>query len=257
VTGGGGEIIFGVEPVRELLAVSPKAVQVLFVGQREQARFAPEMQQVSKAGGAVKTVDEVTLSRMAGSHARHQGLVAQIREYPYASIAEVVAEKPDPLLLIDGVTDPRNLGAILRSAEGSGVRALILARDRTSPITPAAIKTSAGAWVHLKIARCGNVVQTLESLKEQGYWIAALVPGGSDSIYELDADRRLALVIGSEDRGVRQLVKRTVDFQVSIPMRGKVQSLNVAVATAVALYEIGRRRDAASRASSISPASSE
>jgi len=235
-------VVFGVEPIRELLAAEPDAVQTLYVSQQSERRFAPEIERARQGGATVSSVDDNTLAQMAGSHARHQGLVALIREYHYASLEQVIAEAPDPLLVIDGVTDPRNLGAIFRSAECAGASALILARDRTVGVTPAAIKTSAGAWAHLRIARCGNVASTLEMLKESGYWVSVLDPAGELSLYDLDSSRRLALVVGAEDTGVRPLVKKKADFLVKIPMRGKVNSLNVAVATAVALFEIARRR---------------
>lgn len=239
-----GDIVFGVEPIRELLAAAATSVRVLYVDRREPARFAAEAERVRGAGGQVVETDQAALARLAGSRARHQGLVALVREYDYADLEATLARAPDPLLLIDGVTDPRNLGALLRSAEGAGVDSVILARDRTAGLTPAAIKASAGAWVHLAIARCGNVVRTLELLKRRGYWIAALVPGAALSLYEIDAGRRLALVVGAEDHGVRELVKKSADFLVAIPMYGKVGSLNVSVAAAVALYELRRRRAA-------------
>jgi 23S rRNA (guanosine2251-2'-O)-methyltransferase len=236
------EVVFGVEPIRELLAAEPDAVQSLYVSKQSERRFAAEIARARQGGATVLSVDDSALAKMAGSQARHQGLVALVREYRYASLEDVVAEAPDPLLVIDGVTDPRNLGAIFRSAECAGASALILGRDRTVGVTPAAIKTSAGAWAHLRIARCGNVVSTLEMLKEKGYWVVALDPAGDLSLYELDVSRRLALVVGAEDTGVRQLVKRKADFLVKIPMLGKVNSLNVSVAAAVALFEIVRHR---------------
>lgn len=207
-----------------------------------QGRFGAEIDAVRESGGKIISADEDAMARLAGSEGRHQGIVAAIREYTYVPLEDVLEQKPDPLILIDGVTDPRNLGAILRSAECAGVRAAILARDRTSPITPTAVKASAGAWVHLKVARCGNVAQTLEALKAEGYWTAALAPDGDVSLYELDASRRLALVVGEEGKGVRDLVKRTVDFVVNIPMYGRVASLNVSVAAAIALFDLARRR---------------
>jgi len=179
---------------------------------------------------------------MAGAGGRHQGIIASIRGYGYVPLERIFEQKPDPLLVIDGVTDPRNLGAILRSAEGAGVKGVIVARDRTVALTPVAVKASAGAWAHLTIARCGNVVQTIEGLKAEGYWTAVLAPEGESSIYELDASRRLALILGSEGQGARELVKRTADFRVRIPMLGRGGSLNVAVASAVALFELARRR---------------
>ncbi len=236
-----GDIIFGIEPIREMLAAAPGAIRVLYIEETAD-RFGDEIARMRAAGGQVVRAQREQLARMAGSEGRHQGIVALVREYGYIGLEEALQTNPDPLLVIDGVTDPRNLGAILRSAECAGADTILLARDRTVGLTPAAIKASAGAWVHMRIARCGNVASTLELLKERGYWTAALAPGGDTSLYELDTTRRLALVIGAEDRGVRELVRKRADFVVGIPMHGKIGSLNVAVATAVALFEISRRR---------------
>jgi len=247
------DLVFGAEPVHELIAAAPGAVRTLYVRADLQARFAGDIERVRAAGGHVVAAEAAALARMAGGEARHQGVVALIREYSYAAFEDVVAAAPDPLLLVDGVTDPRNLGALLRSAEGAGVGTVVLARDRTAAVTPAAIKSSSGAWVHLKIARCGNVARAMEDLKRAGYWIAALAPSGDREIYELDTTRRLALVVGSEGRGVREIVRKNADFVVRIPMYGKVGSLNVSVAAAVALFEIARRRAAARAAATGKP----
>jgi 23S rRNA (guanosine2251-2'-O)-methyltransferase len=238
------DLIFGVEPVRELLAAAPGAIRVLYVKAGAQTRFAGEIEAARIQGASVIAAEDDALARMAGSEARHQGLVAIMREYQYAPFEEVIAEAYDPLLVIDGVTDPRNLGAIMRSAECAGVRAIVIARDRTVGITPIAVKSSAGAWVHLRIARCGNVAQALEALKQAGYWVVALAPAGDVSIYQLDTSRRLAFVLGSEGRGVREIVRKSADFVASIPMHGRIDSLNVSVAAAVALFEVARRRAA-------------
>jgi 23S rRNA (guanosine2251-2'-O)-methyltransferase len=236
------EIVYGVEPIRELVAAAPASIRVLYVKSGDERRFAAEIDLVRTGGGRVEFADDAGLERLAGPAARHQGIAALMREYEYTPLEDILAAQHDPIVLVDGVTDPRNLGALMRSAEGAGVRAIVLARDRTAGVTPAAIKSSAGAWVHLAVARCGNVARTLEQLKEAGYWVAALVPGGGTSIYDLDTSRKLALVVGSEGAGVREIVKRGADFVVDIPMRGKVDSLNVSVAAAVALFEIARRR---------------
>jgi 23S rRNA (guanosine2251-2'-O)-methyltransferase len=236
------DLIFGVEPVRELLAAAPGAVRKLYIKTGAEARFAAEIDAARTAGASVIRAADDELARMAGPEARHQGLVAIIREYQYAAFEDVIAAAPDPLIVVDGVTDPRNLGAILRSAECAGVNAVVIARDRTVGITPAAVKASAGAWVHMQIARCGNVAQALETLKEAGYWIAALAPAGDLSIYDLDTTRRLALVVGPEGRGVRDIVRKRADFVTGIPMRGMIDSLNVSVAVAVALFEVARQR---------------
>ena len=245
------DLVFGAEPVHELIAAAPDAVRTLYVRADLHTRFAGDIARVRDAGGHVVAAEAAALVRMAGAESRHQGVVAQIREYSYAPFEDVVASAPDPLLLVDGVTDPRNLGALLRSAEGAGVGAVVLARDRTAAVTPAAIKSSSGAWVHLRIARCGNVARAMEDLKQAGYWIAALAPEGDREIYDLDTSRRLALVVGSEGRGVREIVRKNADFIVRIPMYGKVGSLNVSVAAAVALFEIARRRAVAARAPAV------
>jgi 23S rRNA (guanosine2251-2'-O)-methyltransferase len=236
-----GQIVFGVEPVRELISAAPAAVQVLYVRAGAERRFAAEIESIRACGAQIVSVEEERLSRIAGAGAHHQGVVAIIRAYEYTLFETILREHPDPLLVVDGVTDPRNLGAILRSAECAGA-GVVIARDRTVGLTPAAFKASAGAWVHLKIARCGNVAQALEALKSAGYWIVALAPGGELSLYELDTTRRLAFVVGSEGKGVRQVVRRNSDFVVSVPMRGKVESLNVSVAAAVVLFEVARKR---------------
>src|SRR5215469_4524543 len=224
------ETVYGVEPIRELVTAAPEAVRALFVRRGDERRFAPEIERVRKHGGRVELVEAERLARIGGGEARHQGIAALMREYEYAALEDVIARGADPIVLVDGVTDPRNLGALMRSAEGAGAGAIVLARDRTVGITPAAVKASAGAWIHLAIARCGNIARALEQLKQAGYWIAALAPGGGTSIHDLDATRRLVVVIGSEERGVRNIVRTGADFVVNIPMRGRVASLNVSVA---------------------------
>jgi 23S rRNA (guanosine2251-2'-O)-methyltransferase len=238
------QIVFGIEPVREMVAADAAAVHTLYVRGRDEKRFADEITRVRRAGGTVMTVEDAELARMAGSEARHQGMVAQVRAYRYADLEELLSARPDPLLVVDGVTDPRNLGAILRAAEGAGLAGLILARDRTAHLTPAAIKTSAGAWIHLRIAQCGNVAQMLERLKKMDYWVAGLAPEGEAGLYELDVSRPLAVVVGGEGEGLRRLVKEKTDFLVKIPMLGRVSSLNVAVAAGIVLFEINRHRAA-------------
>ena len=236
------DIVFGVEPVKELIGAAPGIIKTLYIRTGDERRYEDEIDRVRVAGGNVARADEAELTRNCGRDARHQGIAAVVREYQYADLEEMLESKPDPIVLIDGVTDPRNLGAILRSAEGAGASSIVIAKDRTVGVTPAAVKSSAGAWIHMKIARCGNVARALEDLKEAGYWVAALAPGGNVSIYDLDTSSKLAIVIGSEGKGVREIVKKTADFIVDIPMHGKVASLNVSVATAVALFEIGRKR---------------
>ena len=240
-------MVFGLEPIREIIASTPSRIAKLYVRQGAETRFEALISAVRMNGSVIVSVSNHELQRLAGSESRHQGIVAALGEYSYASLEQVLARKPDPLPLVDGVTDPRNLGAILRASECAGVNAVVLAKDRTVGITPAAIKSSAGAWAHLMVARCGNVAQTLKQLKTEGYWIAAMDPQGHTSVYELDTTRQLALVFGSEGSGIREIVKKTADFAVRIPLHGRVASLNVSVAAAIALFEIVRRRSASAR----------
>ena len=242
---GGPNVVFGAEPVSELVLAAPDSIEALHVRAGDERRFSDAAERVRAAGGRVVIAREGELERLVDRDARHQGVAAIVREYQYADLEDVVRDAPDPIVLVDGVTDPRNLGALLRSADGAGIGALVLARDRTVGVTPAAVKSSAGAWVHLRIARCGNVARTLQMLKQAGYWIVALAPGAELSVYELDTARKLVIVVGSEGEGIRPIVRKAADFVVSIPMRGKVASLNVAVAAAVALFEIVRRRERA------------
>jgi 23S rRNA (guanosine2251-2'-O)-methyltransferase len=138
------EIVFGLEPIREIIASAPSRVRRLYVKQGAEGRFQLIITAVRLGGGEIIAAPISELQRLAGSEARHQGIVAALREYSYASLEQVLSRKPDPLLFVDGVTDPRNLGAILRASECAGLNGIVLAKDRTAGITPAAIKTSDG-----------------------------------------------------------------------------------------------------------------
>jgi 23S rRNA (guanosine2251-2'-O)-methyltransferase len=236
------DLVFGIEPIRELVAVAPTMVRTLYLRAATRARLAAEVVAVAAAGGEIREVEDRALVAMAGEQALHQGVVARIEMPQPLALEDIIANRPEPILMVDGVSDPRNLGALLRSAEGAGVGAVVIARDRTARLTPAAIKSSAGAWVHLKIAQCGNVARALEDLKDAGYWIAALDAESPNTIYDLDTSGKLVIVVGSEGEGIRDIVRKHSDFVVAIPMRGKIESLNVSVAAAVAFFEIARRR---------------
>jgi 23S rRNA (guanosine2251-2'-O)-methyltransferase len=175
----------------------------------------------------------------------HQGVVARVGPYPYSGLKEILAT-PDPLIVVlDGVTDPRNLGAVLRAADGAGANGVIVPKDRAVGVTPAAVKASAGASEHVRVARETNLRRALERMKETGVWAYAAEDGTSirtTSYTDLDLSGPVALVFGSEGRGVRRLVREGCDGAVSIPMRGAVSSLNVSVAAAVLLFEARRQR---------------
>jgi 23S rRNA (guanosine2251-2'-O)-methyltransferase len=192
------------------------------------------------------TVASAELDRMA--QGKHQGVVAIAGEFDYVELEDLLegvdSNKQGLLVALDGVTDPHNLGAIVRSALLLGADGVILPRDRSAKVTALVTKTSAGASEHLPIAQVTNLVRALEDLKAAGYWSAAIASGPKAvPIGELDCSSPLVLVLGSEGKGIRSLVSKTCDFHVEIPMASEaVGSFNVSVAAAIALYEVSRQR---------------
>jgi 23S rRNA (guanosine2251-2'-O)-methyltransferase len=180
--------------------------------------------------------DRATLDRAAGSP-HHQGVVATTPPYRYADL-DAVRGSGRGVLLLDSVQDPRNLGAILRTARAAGVGGVVLPQDRTVGITSVVAAASAGCLFGLAIARVTNLSRAMEELKAMDYWLVGLVADGGRSLYDLPAIEKPALVVGGEGEGLRPLVRRTCDFEATLPMAPGVESLNVSVATAVALYEL-------------------
>jgi 23S rRNA (guanosine2251-2'-O)-methyltransferase len=146
------------------------------------------------------------------------------------------------VLILDSIEDPQNLGSLIRTAEACGVQGVILPKERAVGITPAVVKASAGATFHLPVVRVTNLVSTLEELKKEGFWIVGADPGGDQNLYGMKFDMNVGLVIGSEGKGIRPLVLKKCDFRITIPMKGKVSSLNAAIAGAVVLFEILRQQ---------------
>lgn len=192
------------------------------------------------AGLPVDVVGAPELDRLTGTH-DHQGVAVQVDGYPYANARELVAA--DLLVVLDEVSDPRNLGAVARSALASGANGLVLPRRRAAGVTPAAVKASAGATEHLPIAHVNNVATYLKELQRGGFWVYGAAGDAARSYVDLDYAGKVALVLGSEGRGLRPLVARTCDVLASIPMGGAVESLNVSVAAALLLFEARRRRE--------------
>ena len=154
---------------------------------------------------------------------------------------------PEQILILDGLTDPHNFGALLRTAEAVGIRHVIIPKDRSVGVTAVVVKASAGAVHHLKIYKATNLRRAIKSLKDQGFWVAGLDVHATDGIYDRVLPERLGIVLGSEGAGIRPLIRQECDFLVSIPMAGKIASLNVAVAGAVFLYELVRQKKAKTR----------
>lgn len=193
-------------------------------------------------------VQEVERAKLDGlsETGHHQGVIALCPAVPYASIEdilEIARQRGEPpfIVVLDGVTDPHNLGAVLRSAEAGGVHGVIIPKRRAVGLTGTVAKTSAGALSHVAVARVGNITRTLEELKKHGLWIACADINGT-SLFETDMRGSIALVLGAEGEGVSRLVAENTDFSVSIPMLGKIGSLNVSVAAGVLIYEVVRSR---------------
>ena len=230
------ETIYGTRPVVEALGSGRRKVfEVLdAVGDREVAKAA------NARGVDVSKVSRARIEEMARGGV-HQGIVARVEPYPYSGLEEILSA-PEPLVLVlDGVTDPRNLGAVLRAADGAGASGVVIPKDRAVGVTAAAVKASAGASEHVRVARETNLRRAIDRMKQAGLWVYAAGAGGTPYT-ELDLAGPVALVLGSEGRGVRRLVREACDGEVSIPMLGAVESLNVSVASAVLLYEARRLR---------------
>ena len=231
------EIIYGLRPVAEALRSKRRKVHEILdsVGDKEMSSEA------AARGVPVKRVPRDQVEELARGGV-HQGVVARVGPYPYSGLEEILAA-PDPLVVVlDGVTDPRNLGAVLRVADGAGVSGVVVPKDRAAGVTPAAVKASAGASEHVPVARETNLRRALEKMKEAGVWAYAAEGGAASAYTDLDLSGPVALVLGSEGRGVRRLVREGCDGAVSIPMRGAVSSLNVSVAAAILLFEARRQR---------------
>lgn len=175
---------------------------------------------------------------------RHQGVLCYISEMAACGVEEILEKAlfPGLIVVLDGIEDPQNLGAILRSAEVAAADGVFLPMRRSSGLSPVAMKASAGAAVHVRVARIPNTVQALELLKKNGYWVAGLEGTTGGAIWEADFTVPTALVVGNEGAGLHRLVRERCDFLVSIPLRGKIGSHNAAVAAGIALYEVVRQR---------------
>ena len=236
----------GRNAVRELLK-SGRDIEKIFVreGDREGSITVLVAQAIERGIPVIET-DKKKLDALCG-YEQHQGIVAIASEMEYVSLEDVIAiaeergEKP-LIVICDGVSDPHNLGAIIRCAEGAGAHGVILPKRRAAGITPAVVKASAGATEHLAAVKCSNISDTIRKLKDLGFWIFAAEADGT-SYTEAEYDCPCAIVLGSEENGVSDIVKKNSDFTVSIPMKGKVNSLNVSTAAAVLLYEVIRQRD--------------
>jgi 23S rRNA (guanosine2251-2'-O)-methyltransferase len=248
------EILYGIHAVEEALRAGRRRFDhVLVARERQDDRLAGLVAGCRQAGIRVRQEARDQLTQVAGT-AAHQGVVAMVRPQEFLAIEDLFEPRPSALdarllLALDGVEDPQNLGALLRVADGAGVDGVILTERRSAPLSPAAVKASAGAAEHLRIARVVNLVRALEDLKRNNLWIIGLDERGATEYDQFDMTGNCVLVLGREGAGLHELVRRTCDHLLRIPMAGGVSSLNVSAAGAVVLYEAFRQRRAASRIS--------
>lgn len=238
-------VIYGINAVSEALRARGRAFEWVGVAKdRHDLRLQKLIQECRHNSVAVRFLPRVELDRMAATGS-HQGVVAVTSSKQYSDIEDVLAAKRGEyslVIVLDGVEDPHNLGAILRTADAAGADGVVIPERRAVGVTGTVAKASAGASEHLPIAKVTNVARTLEELKAKGLWIVGLDERGKQSYDSVDYKIDCALVFGAEGKGLHDLVARKCDFLVSIPMLGKVPSLNVSVAAGVVLYEVVRQR---------------
>ena len=238
-------LIFGIHAVEEALAARGRAFEYVAVALgRSDHRLQKISQLCREAGVPLRPMPRDQLTRLANT-ASHQGVVAVTAEKRYDDLDDLLQKKRGIhafVVVLDGVEDPHNLGAIIRTAEGAGADGLVIPERRAAGVTPVVVKASAGASEHLPIARVTNVNRTIEELKSRNIWTVGLDERGTQLYDQVDYKVDCALVLGAEGHGLHEQVRKKCDFLVSIPMLGKVPSLNVSVAAAIVMYEIARQR---------------
>lgn len=251
-----GNIIAGRNSVMEALKSGRKIEKILMSSREGSAIKIAAM--ARDRGIPVINAEKRTLERILRENAEggeqplqtdnHQGVIAYVSAYEYRELEDVLAlarqRNEEPFVIIlDGINDPHNLGAIMRTAECAGAHGIIIPKRNACGLTESVAKTSAGAIEYVPCVRTANIVRIMDELKKKGFWIAACDMGGTP-YYQADLDGRLAVVIGSEGRGISKLIKENCDFTVSMPMVGSITSLNASNAAAVIMYEVRRQRDA-------------
>ncbi|MFH1136728.1 MAG: 23S rRNA (guanosine(2251)-2'-O)-methyltransferase RlmB [Pseudomonadota bacterium] len=238
------EVIGGVNPVLEALRSGAARIQRIYLAENRSGRVAGEILELARSGNlSVQRVDRERLDRMYGGGG-HQGVVAEVGPYQYHDFEEILlrgAGDRSLVLILDGIQDPGNLGSLLRSAEAAGAAGVVIPRERAAPVTAAAVKASAGAAEHLPVARVVNLSRALDEMKERGFWIVGADAEAGTCLYDVKLPARMGLVVGAEGRGLRRLVKEKCDLLVSIPLKGRVASLNASAAGALFLFEFVRR----------------
>ena len=240
------DVLVGRNAVTEALK-SGRGINKLWIASGDREGSVAEIAALAKERGiVVQYVERAKIEALAGGH-RHQGVLAYVAPVPYAELedilkaAEAKGEAPF-LVLLDELEDPHNLGALLRTADATGVHGILIPKRRSVSLNATVAKTSAGAVEYVSVARIGNIAQTLKKLKEKGVWVAGADMDGEKAYYEADLTGPLVLVVGSEGKGMSRLTKEACDFIVRMPMVGRINSLNASVAGSILMYESMRQR---------------
>ena len=239
------KVLFGFHAVGVRLKTAPKSViEIYYEPSRRDARMRLFLERVNQAGVRLIEADGVRLANLAGSHG-HQGVAARVEAVALARSLDDLLDGvigPPLLLVLDGVTDPHNLGACLRVADGAGAHAVIAPKDHAVGINATVAKVASGAAETVPYFMVTNLARTLGELKERSIWCVGTADDAPETIYDVDLTGAVALVLGAEGEGMRQLTRKSCDALVSIPMQGAVESLNVSVASGICLYEALRQR---------------
>lgn len=239
-------MIIGKNPVIEALQ-SGRSVNKVIISDQLNKKTEKELQQATKRANTVlQKVPKQRIDQL--SKGRHQGIVAYVSAYEYKTVQAILShakrkEELPFIIILDEMEDPHNVGAILRTADASGVHGVIIPKRRAVGLTETVAKTSAGAIEHIPVARVTNIAKTIDQLKKENIWVVATDEKGEKDYRTLDGDTPLALVIGNEGKGISRLVKEKCDWTVHLPMKGTIPSLNASVATGLLMYEVYRKRN--------------
>ena len=235
------DIIFGRAPVLEALKNSHPIDKIIIKSGPYAKSLIPVIDEAKKRNIVIQQADGARLDRMANGE-NHQGVIAMISAYSYVSVNDIISGKDNAFVIIcDKITDPHNLGAIIRTANCVGADGVIIPKRDSAGVNSVVMKTSAGAVEYTPVAKVTNLASTIDELKERGFWITAADMDGQ-SMYDIDFKGKIAIVVGSEGKGVSRLVREKCDFIAQIPMYGEINSLNASVAAAVLMYVAVRQR---------------
>jgi 23S rRNA (guanosine2251-2'-O)-methyltransferase len=241
------DILYGIHPVEEALKAGRRKLHEVFLATDRASKRLQAIQYSAAAKNIV--VQRTTFARLnrLTEGAQHQGVAARVGPFPATPLSRLLEQNRTAkgsrlVVLLDGILDPHNLGAIVRTALGVGAEAVVIPKNRAAGPTPAVSKASAGALEHVRLVEVTNMTEAIKTLKSSGWWVYGMVQAEEGSVFGLDLTALVALVIGGEESGIRPLVKQHCDFLLTIPQQGPVTSLNASVAAAVAMYEVYRQR---------------